>query len=431
MTGPGAYLWPIHLAPGVSRANLLTLYYAAFVTIGLISLVNFLQPYLLIEHLKVPAGRQGALTGQLGFVAEATMICLGLLIGAVSDRVGRNAVFTLGLLVLALGYLGLGNVATESGLFALRLWLAVGACLAGVMLTATQTDYPEEADRGKLLGVCALVTALGVTVAVVGGGQLPALFRVRGLDAVQAGTWSMYSLAGVALGSALLVRLGLRRGRPGAAAQTQPLGAVLREGLASARNRRLALCYLAAFVSRSDMTVVGLYFSLWVTTTGVEQGLSTAEALARATLLFSAMNVASLLWAPVMGLFIDRLDRVTALGLALALAAFGYGAMCLVADPIGSPWIWPWLVVLGMGVISPVLAAQALLGQETPPALRGAVNGMFNAAGAVGILGISLAGGYLFDAWKQYPFLVVALLNGLLLAGALVARGRPSPVPAA
>jgi len=414
----------VRLAPGVSRANLLTLYYAAFVTIGLVSLVNFLQPYLLIENLKVPASRQGALTGQLGFVSEATMICLGLLIGAVSDRVGRRAVYTVGLLVLALGYGGLATVATEPGLFALRLWLAVGACLAGVMLTATQTDYPEEADRGKLLGVCALITALGVTVAVVGGGQLPALFRGRGLDALEAGAWSMFSLAGVALVSALVVCLGLRRGRPDTGVAVPPLGQVLAEGLASVRNPRLALCYLAAFVSRSDMTVVGLYFSLWVTTTGVEQGLSTAEALARATLLFSAMNVASLLWAPVMGLLIDRMDRVGALSVAVALAAIGYGAMCLVADPIGNPWIWPWLVVLGMGVISPVLAAQALLGQETPPALRGAVNGMFNAAGAVGILGISLAGGYLFDVWKQYPFLVVALLNGALLLSALVMKRR-------
>jgi MFS family permease len=68
-----------------------------------------------------------------------------------------------------------------------------------------------------------------------------------------------------------------------------------------------------------------------------------------------------------------------------------------------------------MGVISPVLAAQALLGQETQPELRGAVNGLFSAMGAVGILAISLAGGYLFDLWKPYPFLVVAVMNLLLL----------------
>lgn len=414
------------MAPGVSRGNLLTLYYAAFVTIAFVSLVNFLQPYVLIENLRVPAARQGSLTGQLGFVSEATMIVLGLVIGAASDRLGRNVLFTLGLLILALGYGGLGHVGSEAGLFGLRLLLAVGACLAGVMLTATQTDYPVEADRGKLLGVCALITALGVTLAVVLGGQLPALFQARGHAPVQAGALAMYSIAGAALLSALVVRLGLRRGPPGAHARRQPLDQALRAGLATAANRRLALCYLAAFVSRSDMTVVGLYFSLWVTTTGVEQGLSTAQALARATLLFSAMNVASLLWAPVMGLIIDRLDRVAALGIAVALAAAGYGSLCLVTDPVGSPWIWPWLVVLGMGVISPVLAAQALLGQETPVALRGAVNGLFNAAGAVGILGISLAGGYLFDVWKPYPFLVVALLNVLLLAGALLVRRRPA-----
>jgi len=415
---PGAYLWPVRLAAGVSRGNLLTLYYAAFVSIGFISLLNFLQPYILIENLQIPRGEQGAVTGQLGFVSELTMICLGLLIGAFSDRVGRNALFTLGLLLLAAGYAGLGNVASLPQMFGLRLLLAVGACLAGVMLISTQTDYPQEADRGKLLGIAALVTALGVTVAVVVAGQLPALFRARGYTAVEAGRLAMYGIAGVALASALVVRLGLKRGRPAVVSGALPLRQVIRDGLVSGRNSRIVLCYLAAFVSRSDMTVVGLYFSLWITTTGVEQGLSTAEALGKATLLFSVMNVASLVWAPIMGIIIDRLPRVTALTIAVALAAVGYGSMCLVTDPLNNPWFWLWLVVLGMGVISPVLAAQALLGQETQPELRGAVNGLFSAMGAVGILAISLAGGYLFDLWKPYPFLVVAVMNLLLLGSA-------------
>ena len=413
-----AYLWPVRLAAGVSRGNLLTLYYAAFVSIGFISLLNFLQPYILIENLQIPKGEQGAVTGQLGFVSELTMICLGLLIGAFSDRVGRNALFTLGLVLLAAGYAGLGHVANLPQMFGLRLLLAVGACLAGVMLTSTQTDYPQEADRGKLLGIAALVTALGVTVAVVLAGQLPAMFRAQGYTAVEAGRLAMYGIAGVAMASALVVRLGLKRGRPAVVSGALSLRQVIRDGLVSGRNSRIVLCYLAAFVSRSDMTVVGLYFSLWITTTGVEQGLSTADALGKATLLFSVMNLASLVWAPIMGIIIDRLERVTALTIAVGLAAVGYGSVCLVTDPINNPWFWLWLVVLGMGVISPVLAAQALLGQETQPELRGAVNGLFSAMGAVGILAISLAGGYLFDIWKPYPFLVVAVLNLLLLGAA-------------
>jgi MFS family permease len=409
------YVWPVRLATGISRGNLFTLYYAAFVTVGMLALLNFLQPYILIENLKIPQGEEGALTGLLSFVTESIMICLGFFVGAWSDRIGRNILYTAGFATMALGYAVYGNVDSVAQLFVVRIVLAVGAVLIGVMFTSVQTDYPAEADRGKLLGVTALITALGVTIAVVAGGQLPNLFQARGFEPVPAGARAMYVVCTVAVISALIVRLGLKRGRPATAHENRPFRQVIREGLGAAHNNRIVLCYLTAFVSRADMTVVGLFFSLWLTMTGVEQGMTTADALAKATMFFGLFNIVSLLWAPVMGVIIDRLDRVTALVISLVLAAVGYGGLCLVDDPMNNPVFYGWLVLLGIGVVSPVLAAQALLGQETLPELRGSVNGIFAAAGAVGILSISLIGGYLFDVWKPYPFLVVAILNVLLL----------------
>jgi MFS family permease len=409
------YVWPVRLAAGVSKGNLFTLYYAAFVTVGMLAVLNFLQPYILIENLRVPEGEEGALTGMLSFVAESMMICFGFFVGAWSDRIGRNILYAAGFVTMAIGYAAYGNVDSVGQLFVVRGVLAVGAVLIGVMFTSVQTDYPDEADRGKLLGIAALITALGVTVAVVAGGQLPNFFQGRGLAPVPAGARTMYVICAVAGVSALIVRLGLKRGRSSMVNQGLPFGQVIREGLGAARNNRIVLCYLTAFVSRADMTVVGLFFSLWLTTTGVEQGMTTADALAKATLFFGLFNIASLFWAPVMGVIIDRLDRVRALVIGLALAAAGYGGLCIVDDPMNNPLFYGWLVLLGIGVISPVLAAQALLGQETLPELRGSVNGIFAAAGAVGILSISVIGGYLFDVWKPYPFLVVAILNVLLL----------------
>jgi MFS family permease len=416
----GIYVWPVWLAPGIGKRNLFALYYAAFVMVGFLSLINVLQPYILIEHLNIPAGEEGSLTGVISFITESIMISLGFLVGAFSDRTGRNIVFTIGFLVLAAGFAVYANVVSVPGLYAVRIGLALGAVLVGVMFTSVQTDYPEEVDRGKLLGITALITALGVTIAVVGGGQLPTLFQAQGLTPVQAGARTMYILGGLALFSALVMRSGLKRGRPTLAHEDMPFKQVIRDGLGAGQNRRILLCYLTAFVARADMAVVGLFFSLWVTTTGVEQGMETADALAQATVYFGAFNVASLLWAPIMGIIIDKLDRVTALAIAVTLAAIGYGGLCLVNDPFGDPFFWFWLVLLGIGVISPVLASQALLGQETRPELRGAVNGIFTATGGAGILTISLLGGYLFDVWKQYPFLLVAVLNVVLLLATFV-----------
>jgi MFS family permease len=429
----GIYVWPVQLAAGIRKGNLFTLYYASFVMVGFLSLINVLQPYILIEHLKIPEGEEGALTGIISFLTESIMILLGFLVGAFSDRTGRNILFAGGFLVLAAGFAAYANVVSVPGLYTVRILLAVGAVLVGVMFTSVQTDYPQEAHRGKLLGMTALITALGVNIAVVGGGQLPTLFQAQGFSPVQAGARTMYILAGLALFSALVMRMGLKRGRPASAREQLPFRQVIRDGLGAGQNRRIMLCYLTAFVARADMTVVGLFFTLWVTTTGVEQGMETADALARATMYFGAFNVVSLLWAPVMGLIIDKLDRVMALAIAVTLAAIGYGSLCLINDPFGDPLFWPALVLLGIGVISPVLASQALLGQETRPELRGAVNGIFTATGAAGILMISLSGGFLFDVWKQYPFLLVAILNILLLLAAFVLNrnnhpGKPSPI---
>ena len=72
--------------------------------VGFLSLINVLQPYILIEHLNIPVGEEGALTGIISFITESIMIFLGFLVGAFSDRTGRNIVFTAGFVALAAGF---------------------------------------------------------------------------------------------------------------------------------------------------------------------------------------------------------------------------------------------------------------------------------------------------------------------------------------
>ncbi len=77
-------------------------------------------------------------------------------------------------------------------------------------------------------------------------------------------------------------------------------------------------------------------------------------------------------------------------------------------------------VLLGIGEISVINAGGALLGQETPPSIRGSVMGVFTVLGAAGIIFASSVGGILFDNWyRGAPFLMMAILNGLMLVFAL------------
>ena len=67
----------------------------------------------------------------------------------------------------------------------------------------------------------------------------------------------------------------------------------------------------------------------------------------------------------------------------------------------------------------------ALIGQNAPAALRGAVLGNFALCGAFGILVSTSLGGRLFDLWMPGgPFVQMGVINALVLAGALYVRFR-------
>ncbi|MFN3288028.1 MAG: hypothetical protein ACK40H_06225, partial [Sphingomonadaceae bacterium] len=56
---------PFTLAPGVSGGNMATLLFGAFATIGLVTAVAVLTPYLLSQTLGIPEERQGRALGGL------------------------------------------------------------------------------------------------------------------------------------------------------------------------------------------------------------------------------------------------------------------------------------------------------------------------------------------------------------------------------
>jgi MFS family permease len=75
----------------------------------------------------------------------------------------------------------------------------------------------------------------------------------------------------------------------------------------------------------------------------------------------------------------------------------------------------PASIVLGIGQISVTQASQALLGQESPPELRGACVGTFSIFGAAGILFVTSIGGRIYDSISPAsPFIMIGILNGML-----------------
>jgi MFS family permease len=431
----GIKVGPFWIRPGLTRRNVGTVIFASFVAIAMTVYLSLIQPYVLNEIVKIPSARQGTVTGSLVAMSEAITVLLVGFVGAWADRVGRRLVFSVGFILVAVGYLLYPLASSETQLYLFRAVFAVGLAMVPVMLSISVQDTPQEASRGKWIATNNICQGIGILIlSTVILGRAPTWFQSAGFDPVMAGRLSLWAAAGICL----LASLVLWRGLPRNTHQVDRKVAVVSQFLKGLRegtgNPRLAVAFGAAFISRGDLVVVGNFLTLWVTQYGIEQGMDTAAASGRGFMLFGVVQLSALAWAGVMGVLADRLNRMTSLCVALVLATLGYGLMGRVEDPLASSTI-PVAVLLGFGEVSMIVAGGALLGQEARASLRGAIVGVFNLFGALGIVVVSFVGGIIFDGYgRSSPFAMMGILNCALLLAALAVRlraGIPAPAPAA
>ena len=177
--------------------------------------------------------------------------------------------------------------------------------------------------------------------------------------------------------------------------------------------------------------MVTLFLSLWVVQQATANGLSAGQATAAAGLVIGISQGVATLFAPVLGVWGDRLNRVTVMVIAFGIAAVGYGWTAMISDWTSLDMVSiPALVVLGMGLSGAILASTLLLGQEAQAELRGSIFGLQAFCGAMGILVIAIGGGWMFDNIGPWaPFAAMGALNGLICLFACIVR-VVSPGPA-
>jgi len=408
---------------------------SSFAFVTLVTFLNFVQPYILEEVLGVAPSAQGRITGYLNFIHEGTALLIMAVAGALSDRHGRRRLLIFGLLIWMTGFILFPLADSLTQLYLYRLIFAFGVAMASVMVIATMQDYPQEVSRGKWGGINSFVTSFAILTVTLLLARLPGIFTEAGYGPVEAGRYTFWVGAVIALVTAVIVRFGYFAGRIGAVkATSSPFEGAL-QGILAARGRpRLMLSYGSAFAARGDLVVVGAFYSLWFTVAGREQGIGTAEALKTAGIAMSALLVSNVLWAPIYGYILDRIDRVLGLGIAMVLAAIGYFTLGSVSDPYNLPVMMAATFVLGVGEISAIVAGNALLGQEAPKDIRGASVGVFSLFGTLGILTATILGGIVFDRIEPgAPFKMMAFVNIVIAiwAGWLLLRTRRQGVVSA
>ncbi len=404
------------LSPGIQRSNFYALLGVAFFSIGLLTLVGNLRPYLFNSMLGIPDDIQGRVSGVMDVISEIPALLLSGAIGAASDRLGRRVIYGMGFAILAVGYLLFPLAQFNWTLYAMIFVTACGASLIAAMLAAVIADFPRETSRGKLVGICFFLNGLGVATLVGLATQLPKFYLAQGMDAVEAGRASYWTVAAICVIPLVLVLRGLPRQAPGQLSEREPVLATIRIGIAAAKDLRVRLAYASAAVSRASLSIISAFFFLWMVQAGKQQGMTPAEALSQSSGIFVVIQITATLWAVTVITFIDRVDRVLFMAVASALASGSYVWFGLQDNPF-QPAMYVAAVFLGVCEMSGILASQALIGQVAPERGRGAVIGVFTLCGSAGIFLAAIVGGTLFDSWRpSAPYVVMGCTSGVLCA---------------
>ena len=416
-------LGPIQLAPGVEPKHVLVKLFATLVGIAMLAGVPLLNGYLLTEHLHIPRGQQGTVTGDLSFWVEVVAICLFYPFGILSDRIGRRPVITFGLIMISIGYCLMPFATTISELLGARLVFAVGMASTAGILATLSNDYPQEQSRGKLIALSSMANILGASVlmamVII---RIPSVLIERGFDPVTSGKVMLLTAATLGFVTAIVTRFGLAPGTPVAQRERSDTWTLIASGLRGAKNPRIALAYAGAFAARGDLVVKAAFLSLWAIQDGRAMDMNPGQAMARFGIMMFIMSAVSFVSAPIFGWLIDRINRVSATIIALIFASTGYLSMYLLTSPLDFAMV-PFFMVISLGSSFMMKSSLSLLGQEAPVSERGSVIAMSSMCGAFGIMVFTLIGGRLFDSVAPWaPFVLAGTYQVLLLIAAVIIR---------
>jgi len=422
----GLKLGPLRMKPGITPKHLFALFFASFFGIASMSFINTSSGYLLTEMLNIPLSEQGQVAGNLTIVQEIVLLCLLGPIGALSDKFGRKPIYAGAFLIMAAAYLIYPLAGTLLALYLFRCLFAAGCAGNIVMLPTVANDYPQEDCRAKMIAACFMFNGLGLVLLILVMKDMPYRFQEMGYDAETAGRYWFWIMAGITLTVATVLFLFLKPGAPNQLEKRDPFLKTLKIGIKAAKNPRIALAYAAASVSRGDLSVMSTFFSLWLFQVGVEQGMTSAEAQGAALTFYAFVQAISLPAAPVAGWLLDRIDRLKGLAIAMTIAFIGYGSLYFLENPLGGG-MYICAALIGVAEMFANLSATSLIGKEAPERGRGAVLGMWSWFGALGILIVAQAGGYLFDNVSRIgPFMFMACANLSLFLWAVILLLRKS-----
>ena len=421
---PGRRMLKMNFQNGVAPLHLWAFFPLCWTGIMLATFTPSSQAYLFTEFLNVPFKDHGKLGGSLAFWGEIVFLAVAGLWGALSDKIGRRRVIAVSFALMAVGVFIYSCATTVVEVYPGRLIFAAGAAAYSVMIVALIADYAMDDSRGKLMGWHGFFNGLGAMAAVLLFAKLPQIMKSRGMDSIEAGQFMYMCVFTVAIVTAIIAWFGLKKDEGTHIDHPLNFRKTLTEGFKAGKKPRILLAYVAGFISRGNLTIVGTFFILWLSNHGSQIGMDRADAFARGGMIVGIAQFFALLGAPIFGIMTDRMDRVTALIVSLVFSAIGYCSTYFVADPFS----WQMIIcaaMIGLGEVAVIITSAVLIAEEAPSKIRGAVIGFFTICGALGIMVAAKLGGRLFDDWNPVgPFVLFGGFAIIVGIWAIILRSR-------
>ncbi|MBF0582719.1 MAG: MFS transporter [Magnetococcales bacterium] len=405
---------PLNEPAAMMRDGNNTLYLLSSFSTLVIALAVGLQPLYLDDALRIPYEESGIINSHLVVVTELVSLFVVGYLKFVQQKIGGGLLLFVGFLVAGTGAtlaplshetqaaLGIGGLVFY---YLMRILISLGSNIAQIETATVFGKWAVPAAVSQVMIDKIIMMVLGGTVIFAILMQIP--HDAGSVYAVMAIT----ALIGIA--AAWITKRKLAALQPAVLPSEQPL--VETTWRLVARDPRLQLSLAASFFVRADMIVLSLFLSMWHISIADLVGVSRVHATAHAAALIGVTGLVSLLSIPFWKQFMAVHSRVTAIAASLCIAGTGFLLMGLVVNPFSWAIFVP-LLLIGFGSAGSLIAPKILTLELLPPAMLGAVQGLFFLMGTLGVVVLVQSGGYFFDAvGPRSPFALIGTGNLLLL----------------